>query len=625
MEVKYEEEDTSLMLLCSLPSSYTNFRDTILYSRDTLTRNEVYEALNSKEKMKLMVPHDGSSSSQAEGLSVRGRTKEKNSNNGNIGKSKNGYRGRSQSRDKKYCRYCKRDGHDISECFKLQNKEKRKGSKQGESSTNVARDDSSDDALVVIAGCAETNDEWIEGIGSVRIKMFDGTIRTLTDVRYIPKMKRNLISVSALDAKGYKYSGGDSVLKVTKGSLVVMKVLNKRGLLDGYEPGKLKFCEHCIFGKNKRVKFNTSTHTTEGYKLWNPETQKVVISRNVIFNESAMLHDVPSTNVPVESEQQPIVQEPTVQVDHVIDQVILLRKLKHSSIRTLLSIVAMLDLELEQLDVKTAFLHGELEEDIYMEQPEGFVIPGKEKLVCFKRPNYDSCVYLKIVNGSTIYLLLYVDDMLIVAKSMSDIDELKKQLSNEFEIKDLGAAKKILGMEISRNRPSGKVYLSQKGYIDKVLRRFNMHNAKPSGKTGDGLVGFVDSDFGGDLDKRRSLTGYVFTIGGCAMSWRATLQSIVACSTADAEYMALSEACKEAIWLRGLYAELCGDSSCPTIFSDSQSAIYLTKNPVYHERTKHIDVGFHYIRDVVAEGNLKVCKISTHDNPADKMTKPVPT
>ena len=114
------------------------------------------------------------------------------------------------------------------------------------------------------------------------------------------------------------------------------------------------------------------------------------------------------------------------------------------------------------------------------------------------------------------------------------------------------------------------------------------------GKTRDGLVGFVDSDFAGDLDKRRSLTGYVFTIGGCAVSWRVTLQSIVACSTTDAEYMAISKACKEAIWLRDLYAELCGDSSSPTIFSDSQSVICLTKNPMYHERTKHIDVKYHY-------------------------------
>ena len=194
-----------------------------------------------------MVPHDGSSSSQAEGLSVRGRTKEKSSHNGNRGKSKNGQRGRSQSKDKKQsCRYCKINGHDISEYFKLQNKEKRndtykpKGNKQGENSANVARDESSDDALVVIAGCAETNDEWvldtactfhmcphrdwfttfdsttaagsvlgfdnspckIEGIGSVRIKMFDGTNRTLTDVRYIPKMKRNLNPISSLDPKG---------------------------------------------------------------------------------------------------------------------------------------------------------------------------------------------------------------------------------------------------------------------------------------------------------------------------------------------------------------------------------------------------------------------------------------
>jgi hypothetical protein len=144
------------------------------------------------------------------------------------------------------------------------------------------------------------------------------------------------------------------------------------------------------------------------------------------------------------------------------------------------------------------------------------------------------------------------------------------------------------------------------------------------GKSRDGLVGYVDSDFAGDLDKRRSLTGYVFTIGGCAVSWKACLQSTVALSTTEAEYMAISEACKEAIWLRGLYSELCGVTSCITIHCDSQSAICLTKDQMFHERTKHIDVRYHFIRGVIAEGDVKVCKISTHDNPADMLTKPVP-
>jgi len=122
---------------------------------------------------------------------------------------------------------------------------------------------------------------------------------------------------------------------------------------------------------------------------------------------------------------------------------------KHSSIRIFFSIVASHDLELEQLDVKTAFLHGELEEDIYLDQLEGFIVPGKEKFVCklkislyglkqslrqwnkrfdsfmllhgFKRSKYDSCVYIKHISGSPIYLLLYVDNMLIAAKSKIEI------------------------------------------------------------------------------------------------------------------------------------------------------------------------------------------------------------
>ena len=88
--------------------------------------------------------------------------------------------------------------------------------------------------------------------------------------------------------------------------------------------------------------------------------------------------------------------------------------------------------------------------------------------------------------------------------------------------------------------------------------------------------------------------------------------------------MAIAEACKESVWLRGLFAELSRDDSCIDLFCDSQSGIYLTKVQMFHERTKHIDIKYHYVREVIAQDKLKVCKISTHDKPADMMTKPVP-
>ncbi|KAJ4976637.1 hypothetical protein NE237_001743 [Protea cynaroides] len=234
----------------------------------------------------------------------------------------------------------------------------------------------------------------IVGIGTVRIKCHDGIVRTLTDVRHIPDLKKNLISLSTLNSIGCSYTGGGGALKVSKGSLVVMKGnkvnnlyvlqgstvtgsadvssssdsdkdtthlwhmrlghmsergmtnLSKRGLLCGDHTTSLDYCGHCVFGKQTRVSFSTSSHTTKGT------------------------------------------------LDYI-----------HSDLWGLAQ------------------------------------VPSK-------------------------------DDMLIAAKNMSHIQVLKRQLSDEFEMKDLGAAKKILGMEIRTDRKVGKLYLSQKSYIEKICYEF---------------------------------------------------------------------------------------------------------------------------------------------------------
>ncbi|TQD95783.1 hypothetical protein C1H46_018622 [Malus baccata] len=195
-------------------------------------------------------------------------------------------------------------------------------------------------------------------------------------------------------------------------------------------------------------------------------------------------------------------QKKEVDFDEIFSPVV-----KMTSIRVILCMVASMDLELEQLDVKTAFLHGNLEEEIYMEQPKGFEVKGIENLVCklkkslyglkqaprqwnkkfnsfmmsnrYKITHAEFCVYIKqFSEGKFIILLLYVDDMLIVGQDASMIKKLKEKLSKSFDIKNLGPAKQILGMEIIRDRKSKKLWLSQEKYVERVLERFNMKAAK---------------------------------------------------------------------------------------------------------------------------------------------------
>eukprot|EP00253_Pinus_taeda_P019608 PITA_19608 len=317
-----------------------------------------------------------------------------------------------------------------------------------------------------------------------------------------------------------------------------------------------------------------------------------------------------------------------------------------TSIRTILSLVVVEDLHLEHLDVETTFLHGDLEEEIYMQQPQGYEVKGNEKLVCrlkkslyglkqaprqwylkfnkfmseqgYTRCHYDHCVYLKKQNdGSYIILLLYVDDMLVAGYNMQEINVLKRKLENSFAMKDLGAAKQILGMRITRDGKNHKLTLSQNEYIQKVLKDLicTMQNQ---------LVPLLLAI--SNLVHEQSRKG---TLDGSEMdsqifeSWVSKIQSVVALSTKEAEYVVTTEASKEMIWLQRFMGELGKEHDMGTLYSDSQSAVHLAKNSAFHSRTKHIQLKYHFIRSLLEDGELKLEKIHTSQNPADILTKVV--
>ena len=139
------------------------------------------------------------------------------------------------------------------------------------------------------------------------------------------------------------------------------------------------------------------------------------------------------------------------------------------------------------------------------------------------------------------------------------------------------------------------------------------------------LVGYSDADWAGDINDRKSTSGYIFQICGGAVSWRSKKQSCVALSTAEAEYMALASATQEAIWMKQLIMDLCAEilKKPVLIYEDNKSAICITKNHQYHGRSKHIDIKFHFTRDQVSSGNIEVVYCKSEEMIADLFTKPL--
>ena len=393
------------------------------------------------------------------------------------------------------------------------------------------------------------------------------------------------------------------------------------------------------------------------------------------------------------------------------------------------------------MDVKTAFLNGMLEEEIYMELPEGVMDQARGDTVCrlvkaiyglkqsprpwyhkihdffitheFTRSNHDCSLYINYARK--VVVLVYVDDLVLAAADTVNIAWIKTSLTNAFEMTDLGELRTFLGLEISRERKLRLLTLSQEKYIDKILERHGMQDARPCTTPLDtntrlrsrtqtnqdlhsredkqvslevyqsavgslmyamlgtqpdiaypvGLVrqfnhspqwehwiavkrifrylvgtkglqlrygtsntsgGYSDADCESDHDQKL-VGGSVFVLNGGVVSWASKKQSSIALSTTEAEYMSMTQVSKEIIWLRVLLEELGALTHIRQMFQlygDNQGTLALARNPEYHARTKHIDIQYHFIRELVKAEKVFLEYCPSSEMIADIMTKSLP-
>ncbi|KOM49185.1 hypothetical protein LR48_Vigan08g001200 [Vigna angularis] len=387
---------------------------------------------------------------------------------------------------------------------------------------------------------------------------------------------------------------------------------------------------------------------------------------------------------------------------------------------------------LHQLDIKNAFLHGDLEEEIYMEQPPGFscVAQGESKLVCklrrslyglkqsprawfgkfshvvqqfgLKRCEADHSVFYGYSTpDKCVYLMVYVDDIVITGNDVARIAQLKDHLFNHFQTKDLGRLKYFLGIEVAQSKEG--VIISQRKYALDILEETGLTDCKPidspmdsnkklmkdhgepfsdperyrrlvgkliyltitrpdlsypvgvvsqfmqnphidhwnavvrilryvKGNPGHGLLyenkgsteleGYCDADWAGCPNDRRSTTGYCVLLGGNLVSWKSKKQSVVARSSAEAEYRSMAIATCELIWIKQLLQELKFCENKPMkLYCDNQAALHIASNPVFHERTKHIEIDCHFIREKLLSKDLITEFVNSNEQFADIFTK----
>ncbi|KAL4309450.1 hypothetical protein GQ457_01G023190 [Hibiscus cannabinus] len=341
---------------------------------------------------------------------------------------------------------------------------------------------------------------------------------------------------------------------------------------------------------------------------------------------------------------------------------------KLDTIRLLIAIAGQLGWNVFHLDVKSGFLNGELEDDIYVCQPEGFVVPGIEHQVYklkrslyglkqaprawyyridsylqklgFQRSVNEATLYLKKDNNANLLVIsLCVDDLLVMGSNGKAFSKFKLSMQKEFEMFDLGLMSYFLEMKI--NQSMAGIFISQNKYALDVLRKFKLESCKgvdsplPSNlklsknnvakrvlkyvksTLGEGLnylkmdnvvlTGYSDIDWAWSLDDMKSTSGYVFNLGSGAICWSSKKQQVVAQSITEAEYIVVDAAVNQALWLRNFLSDLgFKQESAIVLLCDNKSAIAIAENPVQHGRTKHINVKYHAIREAEKNSLIKM-------------------
>ncbi|PKU87481.1 Retrovirus-related Pol polyprotein from transposon TNT 1-94 [Dendrobium catenatum] len=404
---------------------------------------------------------------------------------------------------------------------------------------------------------------------------------------------------------------------------------------------------------------------------------------------------------------------------------------KFPTIRILLTVAVTHQWKILQLDVSNAFLHGDLNDTVYMSQPPGFVDSVHPDYVCllkksiyglkqsprqwfatfsthllqfgFKTSTADPSLLIYQNGSKVLYILIYVDDILLTGSDANLINSLLDDLHKRFQLKNLGTINQFLGISVTTT--SNGLHLNQELYATTILNRSGMTNCKPlaspmalklitdndsnAGYSNPDLyrhlVGslqyltltrpdiaytvnklcqfmhkplnvhfsllkrllryikatlaygvliqpsslhlraFSDSDWAGDTTDRKSTTGYCVFLGNNLISWQVKKQKTVARSSTEAEYRSLATAAADLIWLKRLLQEFGIHIDAPiSLFCDNISAIALANNPIFHARTKHIEIDFHFIRDCVQNQTILIHHINSLDQLADIFTKPLP-